>query len=122
MRIRDWSSDVCSSDLVGQFRLEAGAQFARLTGECFGIRVEALLPCVLLALAAVQRGAELRDSVIRKQERRLFRPAELAFGRRHALFAPRRANASSAGRNRSEEHTSEIHTLMRISYAVFSCK
>src|SRR3546814_10602236 len=91
MRIRDWSSDVCSSDLVGQFRLEAGAQFARLTGECFGIRVEALLPCVLLALAAVQRGAELRDRVIRKQERRLFRPAELAFGRRHALFAQRRA-------------------------------
>src|SRR3546814_7676556 len=91
MRIRDWSSDLVRGPAVGQFRLEAGAQFARLTGECFGIRVEALLPCVLLALAAVQRGAELRDRVIRKQERRLFRPAELAFGRRHALFAQRRA-------------------------------
>src|SRR3546814_6139247 len=33
-----------------------------------------------------------------------------------------RAARAVHGRHRSEEHTSELQSLMRISYAVFSCK
>src|SRR3546814_20556332 len=73
--------------------------------------------------------------------RRMFRPAEiggrsaLALGRASAI-APRgphgrarqraisctRLKASQAGVARSEEHTSELQSLMRISYAVFCLK
>src|SRR3546814_2387529 len=36
--------------------------------------------------------------------------------------AARHAQSSSAGNRRSEEHTSELQSLMRISYAVFCLK
>src|SRR3546814_1775927 len=38
----------------------------------------------------------------------------------HALFAP--GSGRAGGRSRSEEHTSELQSLMRISYAVFCLK
>src|SRR3546814_10439904 len=53
------------------------------------------------------------------------RPAGLRIGlhRRHYLPAGQpRALAKSAGAARSEEHTSELQSLMRISYAVFCLK
>src|SRR3546814_1905401 len=93
MRISDWSSDVCSSDLDGG----AGALGFHVR------RCEA---------AAYQRlsGAAARSA-------------------RHlcALAAPdARARAdrsrARAGLPRSEEHTSELQSLMRISYAVFCLK
>src|SRR3546814_7255907 len=34
----------------------------------------------------------------------------------------KKAGAETSGRNRSEEHTSELQSLMRISYAVFCLK
>src|SRR3546814_7023812 len=39
-----------------------------------------------------------------------------------ASMAPTAAQWSGAGDNRSEEHTSELQSLMRISYAVFCLK
>src|SRR3546814_9910479 len=38
---------------------------------------------------------------------------------RTARLSPRSSDATSAHRSRSEEHTSELQSLMRISYAVF---
>src|SRR3546814_6352780 len=42
--------------------------------------------------------------------------------RRHHLSAPVRRPYAEYGRRRSEEHTSELQSLMRISYAVFCLK
>src|SRR3546814_3920250 len=41
---------------------------------------------------------------------------------RRALPVPRPGTLRGAGRERSEEHTSELQSLMRISYAVFCLK
>src|SRR3546814_7743679 len=104
MRISDWSSDVCSSDLtMGIVQHRIGVVDAQLAGgDRLNIRVEAAVlivegrrlglgaPC--LALLHV---LQIDDAV---------------------LYAAVRTE------DRSEEHTSELQSLMRISYAVFSLK
>src|SRR3546814_7913079 len=88
MRISDWSSDVCSSDLP--LRWAAGQP--------------------------ASRARHLRDSP-RPDRRSPGRPAfaERQPGRSHHRTCRR-------ARQRSEEHTSELQSLMRISYAVFCLK
>src|SRR3546814_6763206 len=46
---------------------------------------------------------------------------DLAIGE-HAQIAGRRGRRRVVGKDRSEEHTSELQSLMRISYAVFCLK
>src|SRR3546814_7049963 len=91
MRISDWSSDVCSSDLLGRI----------------GERLPAMLADLEKVVAmAADGGLKLHPETL------------AAFSRSHR------------GRNhiwalwvaRSEEHTSELQSLMRISYAVFCLK
>src|SRR3546814_4295784 len=103
MRISDWSSDVCSSDLSGNHaRQLRGSQFAApfqtpltdqpeefLSGRCDGSK---------------GGGAGADDAVVRRDHARV---AQLQTLR---------------GERRSEEHTSELQSLMRISYAVFCLK
>src|SRR3546814_7696208 len=94
MRISDWSSDVCSSDL-------------------------------------------LADGIDQRLDRTGFvdvEPASMAAGRSQALADRGRARVAGRGADdgrapggefvgdRSEEHTSELQSLMRISYAVFCLK
>src|SRR3546814_6137362 len=110
MRISDWSSDVCSSDLLGTPLLQ---EFARLrasgrkllrTGELHASEVSAGL--CRSAVRALRR-------VIKLYQQRS-RPDTAA---RLKLYADH-----SSGNLRSEEHTSELQSLMRISYAVFCLK
>src|SRR3546814_2698969 len=117
MRISDWSSDVCSSDLEGvvvQARDQVLAgQFADVTP---GVDQRALQRRVAEAIA--QRGGVLDLDEIQRAARLL----------RDRLAQPlqhRRARVQSGDRMatvRSEEHTSELQSLMRISYAVFCLK
>src|SRR3546814_7303742 len=100
MRISDWSSDVCldtQAAVVGQ-RGQAG-KIRRLKRLQFGIGDEA--------------GAGF------------FRLRQTEFRRRYGLYAKGAEKfpdlADLAG-IRSEEHTSELQSLMRISYAVFCLK
>src|SRR3546814_7261175 len=87
MRISDWSSDVCSSDLqVDQHRNVAAAAIGQ-HGIFEQYRRAALGQQAGLDFGHLQRG-------------------------RHWLGYP----------YRSEEHTSELQSLMRISYAVFCLK
>src|SRR3546814_8182314 len=97
MRISDWSSDVCSSDLGAP---EAGARG--------GIRHSAAL-----LHPHLQRPAEADPSAAALGGGRLLRCRGLRNGRAHP---------PPARRHRSEEHTSELQSLMRISYAVFCLK
>src|SRR3546814_3032038 len=96
MRISDWSSDVCSSDLVGFWR-----------------RSSIYAENVLYSHSSGEWSA-LRSSV----------PPMVAPSRSCRISCWRNLMRSSAGTpsRRSEEHTSELQSLMRISYAVFCLK
>src|SRR3546814_8670001 len=97
MRISDWSSDVCSSDLH-QHRREcrtrhaAGRAYLRRAG-----RSDLSVKDACDGVGAAQRARQLHRAG-RDRDRRL-------------CHVPR-----------SEEHTSELQSLMRISYAVFCLK
>src|SRR3546814_2720863 len=96
MRISDWSSDVCSSDLIDHRQaFRRAGPYPRLRG----------FHRVLLAFPARRRWPT------RPARRHVLLPSELALRRR-----PHRC------RHRSEEHTSELQSLMRISYAVLCLK
>src|SRR3546814_6517363 len=105
MRISDWSSDVCSSDLRIPVDVVIHEEIAVLKVLAFGNAVRADEK-VNLALA-----------------RHFLRPL-LGAGRKGAQDRTHiRAQAGQAGFvRRSEEHTSELQSLMRISYAVFCLK
>src|SRR3546814_5167063 len=119
MRISDWSSDVCSSDLD---RLEAdGKSLAKLGNLERKERLEALLRDAKAPVAVA-------DHVIGAGEK-LY--AAMCGAGQEGIIS-KRADAAYAGRRtkswvkvkctRSEEHTSELQSLMRISYAVFCLK
>src|SRR3546814_4019174 len=102
MRISDWSSDVCSSDLL----------CARPSvGRC--PRRKARRDESSRALFAYRRFLRLRSFVW------MPRPYSACA----AVSATRPPEPTGRPENvRSEEHTSELQSLMRISYAVFCLK
>src|SRR3546814_6285908 len=112
MRISDWSSDVCSSDLTPKRDpVELRAQtrplrdaIAKLDKQIAKLQSELAQLEAKLAdhgLYESGRAAELKNTLARQSElRRQLQSAE----------------------ERSEEHTSELQSLMRISYAVFCLK
>src|SRR3546814_2204965 len=92
MRISDWSSDVCSSDLYGKHYTIAWPSEEHDSGR----------PCRRSPLYAIlkEQGA--------------------CFGEKLGWERPNwYADADRGEVARSEEHTSELQSLMRISYAVF---
>src|SRR3546814_8437318 len=116
MRISDWSSDVCSSDLETLARLggdveENEATLAQAREEQAG------LPDLNLAH---QRADELREEVTAARSALVERQARLDQLRREA--EARRRRLADIETERSEEHTSELQSLMRIPYAVFCLK
>src|SRR3546814_8830783 len=111
MRISDWSSDVCSSDLLDDPRVggsdpRAGKGLGTTIGYAIGSREPEA------AAAEPEPGDDLEPGV-RATERELLEHIE--------ADDPELADAI-AHEHRSEEHTSELQSLMRISYAVFGLK
>src|SRR3546814_6965906 len=113
MRISDWSSDVCSSDLRSRSRgiaLISAQPFAHRT------RYERVSCCRPSCISSAPPGALAP------------RPAQTEpASDRHRTASPGTVHRRIAcflrhGRARSEEHTSELQSLMRISYAVFCLK
>src|SRR3546814_8900279 len=112
MRISDWSSDVCSSDLVLNAVHEGGVG-------------------AVLQQAPHQVGQQILMAADRRidaaRQVHLVRPDDLLVERlAHAVQALELEVLPIVGcledpgdRVRSEEHTSELQSLMRISYAVF---
>src|SRR3546814_4747117 len=131
LRISDWSSDVCSSDLVLETAHVAAIghpvaahaqhlavdvaehQFAGLTdavlqqcGDVAGTAGQVQHP---VALAHLRRGDEIAfPDPMDAHRHQVVHQVVVAGHRREHL--------------RSEEHTSELQSLMRISYAVFCLK
>src|SRR3546814_3407733 len=111
MRISDWSSDVCSSDLEhcadrralallqGSERFRLTARLLHVPGKLFDKADMLILrPCPQLNEMALQP---------------INRITEWPRGR---------LRTGAVAGWRSEEHTSELQSLMRISYAVFCLK
>src|SRR3546814_4497884 len=114
MRISDWSSDVCSSDLadgrddgdryegpvaaVGHGSPGGGLRFGH--GSCLGVAVGGVGATEAVELGAASDGSSGDGKACSE-----------------AATSTRTVSAL-----RSEEHTSELQSLMRISYAVFCLK
>src|SRR3546814_5021727 len=114
MRISDWSSDVCSSDLV------AGPQ--RLRGDAHGA-VGVRGPAV--RELPVDAAGPVRTGLPQAEGRRPARGTVTAGAGKTDRPRPvqrARDQCNARRRARSEEHTSELQSLMRISYAVFCLK
>src|SRR3546814_10539729 len=91
MRISDWSSDVCSSDLDLR-----DLHIALRAGGCDGER-----PSAKHDIFSIEKG----DGRVASAHHQIGKLADVT-------LTP----------GRSEEHTSELQSLMRISYAVFCLK
>src|SRR3546814_5884344 len=101
MRISDWSSDVCSSDLGTN-----GTVIAQRTNRD------------RLPRTVEQRGRWPCPSALL-----LRRKAGRSDAAAHPTLGAGGARQHGVGQDRrSEEHTSELQSLMRISYAVFCLK
>src|SRR3546814_6115470 len=98
MRISDWSSDVCSSDLVAAARACAvAAEAARDHADEAAVHRATHDVRQDRARRAHQRAGDDHRGVVKREPHRRRRP-------------------------RSDEHTSELQSLMRLSYAVFCLK
>src|SRR3546814_2539907 len=127
MRISDWSSDVCSSDLPDERRLLALAHLtvAEVGAALAGRGAVGCSPAGCGRVGRLACGHRADHSAQRAAA--LLCAAFLARGPRRRIVA-----ASSPAQDcrppcrsypkRSEEHTSELQSLMRISYAVFCLK
>src|SRR3546814_5882997 len=120
MRISDWSSDVCSSDLVGA-EVHRGQPLLSAELPETGERFEGILPTASPGPAfALRKRAIGVIPLERYVIDGLMTSAQAGF----LVRAVREwqnvliAGAPSSGK-RSEEHMSELQSLMRISYAVF---
>src|SRR3546814_9799267 len=134
MRISDWSSDVCSSDLVNIARIDivaAGVVVGRLlTAEPAGIlefpshgTSPSLRPTPCRRLHATNRDPGFAPEAAAARRRdQASRKGAAADPSSPAPHRPAMAADRPAAAGRSEEHTSELQSLMRISYAVFCLK
>src|SRR3546814_7754613 len=118
MRISDWSSDVCSSDL------DTHDETPVICGADWGERVSLRgLPArrTRLMRGTRRRLHRSRRIVVRRTRGRLWRRGcRLHWSRPPWPVSSR--DRPCIGCKKSEEHTSELTSLMRISYAVFSLK
>src|SRR3546814_1003392 len=109
MRISDWSSDVCSSDL----RRRSGGQTGGRGRDCRSVLWRHRQRLGIGLVGGGRRDGRLAIGLAFELLGRL-----LPLGER-ALFGD---DGGFDLVGRSEEHTSELQSLMRISYAVFCLK
>src|SRR3546814_3442938 len=138
MRISDWSSDVCSSDLLHS-DVDA-ACIAHIARRFHG--ADRLAPRKRGGKRVHQFGKSLISTVFAYQDFEIpicgcLQRAKTALNvgqvaetdnddgnmqSRHPFNPERSSRHASKKRQRSEEHTSELQSLMRTSYAVFCLK
>src|SRR3546814_2837940 len=105
MRISDWSSDVCSSDLSSSVNPAIAQAWATVASRLSSRRSAVLaLPLRWSKYTVTPMPRSRVDSTVS------------TLPMRTPTLRPR------SSEHRSEEHTSELQSLMRISYAVFCLK
>src|SRR3546814_3894959 len=100
MRISDWSSDVCSSDLHTSPPGSTSPRIWKLRRPVWRERRSGVMQRLKAHACAMVRSGDQGDGALHQ----------------------RRVAREAAEERRSEEHTSELQSLMRISYAVFCLK
>src|SRR3546814_10201487 len=119
MRISDWSSDVCSSDLIARQADGVSIAFVVTDGVAtVPVRFRGVVPDLFKEDSGVVAegqfqpdGSFVADNLLAKHDEK-YMPPQVA-GAMHE---------TTSLEPRSEEHTSELQSLMRISYAVFCLK
>src|SRR3546814_2984343 len=107
MRISDWSSDVCSSDL-------SKVQLAN--GVALGSRLSGIDTAISNTNAAIVNEQTARSTGDQANANAITVVSTKVNGHTSSI------SSLQSSVNRSEEHTSELQSLMRISYAVFCLK
>src|SRR3546814_10451283 len=107
LRISDWSSDVCSSDL-------------------FDLRASHIADDSHYVRAVFGRAGKYRVQVFARSQPNITsgnaRSIWDGVGSNHLTLKDGLVPAGSTSAQRSEEHTTELQSLMRTSYAVFCLK
>src|SRR3546814_8919103 len=120
MRISDWSSDVCSSDLMVDWARSCGFPVvAAGKGTKYLPSYHDLTPADVWD----HYGIAAEEAAAGGMNAQMFN--SFMDGTKSAIEMAAVANAcdlAPARGGRSEEHTSELQSLMRISYAVFCLK
>src|SRR3546814_2119232 len=114
MRISDWSSDVCSSDLAA-----TGAAILSRLQEPVDYEGRVLNATASLGGASFPADASSASELFNNADIALYALKGSGRGGTKMFQPPLRDQARIV---RSEEHTSELQSLMRISYAVFCLK
>src|SRR3546814_2685041 len=105
MRISDWSSDVCSSDL--------NFQDGKFAGWFLGNEPGADAYSTMSGIAVGTARAKAAESVT------IVDIEDSTLGEEFSIGTGDKVIGGMFAAPRSEEHTSELQSLMRISYAVF---
>src|SRR3546814_3096025 len=118
MRISDWSSDVCSSDLHS-LRVETGVEEDDTVTPFYD-------PMIAKLIASAPTRDEAAEILADELDFTAAWPVKTNAGflvkaLRHPRFLSGDVETGFIAA-RSEEHTSELQSLMRISYAVFCLK
>src|SRR3546814_10563003 len=142
MRISDWSSDVCSSDLLRKFLGEIYNHDSKIAGN--RVDLSQFNDAELLRLAGnltdgVPMATPVFDGANEGEIKAMLKLADLPESGQTTLYDGRTGEAfdrevtvgymhmlklnhlvdDKMHARRTEEHTSELQSLMRISYAVF---
>src|SRR3546814_2860891 len=119
MRISDWSSDVCSSDLkIYQAQLAFDEADEIEDFQAVGLQCREAMTSFAREIVAAGLFDDLEDPT---------KKGDFIAWSDHVIGARAAGGAAEYVRGylkaiRSEEHTSELQSLMRISYAVFCLK
>src|SRR3546814_4406475 len=123
MRISDWSSDVCSSDLADTLTAGVVMEPAFIPG--FRASVDYYNINIKGAIANLGRQETMDECYLRNNQTACDNITIVA-GTNYRIDLPNlnldALKMSGIDFERSEEHTSELQSLMRISYAVFCLK
>src|SRR3546814_5303850 len=117
MRLSDWSSDVCSADLVEVLSRSPRPERRRACAVPHRRRDGDLRPVGVRRLQCRPQGSQGREG---SQAGEGAGQGRGQVSRSHPRGA--RSQGVRQAEQRSEEHTSELQSLMRISYAVFCLK
>src|SRR3546814_10863723 len=127
MRISDWSSDVCSSDLLFERKQDVGfrADHQRAADVQGGQSAQYIAASVFTQVEPVHRAAEIEVAVgvelAHESSGMAFQIAlDLKLHAKRIVLARFAVQPHAAEAARSEEHTSELQSLTGRLYAVFS--